>query len=117
MFDKAYLGLKAQGFKQAVVIKANGYDLSCVYRGPNDTKCAVGHLISDELARSIEGRSVETLRGSPEEALLKAELGITSQDDLCFLEDLQECHDSTAAYRLAKDLAEFAHKYALTVPE
>lgn len=43
IFDKVYTELSKQG-----VPSVDPYG-NCLYRGPNGTKCAVGHLIPDEL--------------------------------------------------------------------
>lgn len=41
LFTRAVLGVIAQG-------KPSMTDVSCAYRGPNGTKCAVGFLIEDD---------------------------------------------------------------------
>lgn len=46
MFNKIYLGLQAQGWKQS---KGNvGGKVKCAYRGDDNRKCAIGHLIEDD---------------------------------------------------------------------
>ena len=45
-FDKAVAGVRAQGYQISMDEKTN-----CVYRGPNGLRCAVGHLIPDELCQ------------------------------------------------------------------
>lgn len=61
----------------------------CLYRGPDGTKCALGHLIPDELyTRDIEGKNIyAALNAIGLQLPLKAvrELGI-----------LQRCHDKSS---------------------
>lgn len=53
LFNKSYLGLKAQGFERSVLPFRNR---TCVYRGPRGLKCAIGHCIPDEeYSPSLEG--------------------------------------------------------------
>lgn len=43
IFDKVWAGLKGQGFERSITEEG-----ICVYRGPNGTKCAAGHVLPDE---------------------------------------------------------------------
>jgi len=42
LFNRAYIGLRNQGFEQSI------YKGSCMYRDMAQRKCAVGHLIADD---------------------------------------------------------------------
>jgi len=50
MFDKAYIGVVKQGCKSTDVLG------SCLYRGVNDTKCGIGFLIHDDIAKAWDRR-------------------------------------------------------------
>lgn len=43
VFDKVVTALRAQGCKSL------DHDDNCMYRGNNNTKCAAGHILPDEL--------------------------------------------------------------------
>ncbi|TPL66593.1 hypothetical protein [Mesorhizobium sp. B2-4-1] len=43
-FNTIYLGLQAQGWRQSYDREA----FMCAYRGANNHKCAIGHLIPDD---------------------------------------------------------------------
>lgn len=58
-FDKAVAGVRAQGYQLSLDEKTN-----CMYRGPNGLRCAVGHLIPDELYQpAFEGVTGDGLIG------------------------------------------------------
>lgn len=48
IFDTVATHLFNQGQRCAIKSKTSPGTMSCVYRGPNGTKCAVGALLSDE---------------------------------------------------------------------
>ncbi len=110
-FDTAYRGLKAQGFRRS-------YDRSayrCMYRGPNETKCAVGHLIPDNIyigqGQMNYAKISQLVQMSPEIAVLFANL---KQDDLVAL---QVKHDNASNPEdMETRLHEFALDYNLTIP-
>lgn len=65
IFDKSVAGIKAQGrLSQGPVNPGNGKPGVCYYRHPDDAavRCAVGHLIPDELynSKTMEGRDVRS---------------------------------------------------------
>lgn len=97
-FDIAAKGIQAQGGRSV------DEDDVCLYRGPNGCKCAVGHLIPDDLYDP-------KMEKNPIECLLRRRrirahfAGL----DACFLSDLQSTHDNyeyrdwpAAMRRLAK---------------
>lgn len=70
--------------------------MACLYRGPNGTKCAVGHLIKDEFYNSdFEGKSVS-------DCMVTQALEMSNPDKLNQLSSLlklkivQSCHDNAA---------------------
>lgn len=107
IFNKAYRGLKAQGFVKSVGNKG------CMYRGFNSLKCAIGHCISDsEYTLELEGRSANTHK-------IGAILGyVPYSDEAWFAIDLQGIHDNSRGPEYMKDgLHAFAKKHGLTVPQ
>ena len=119
IFNRAYLGLKAQGFK--VSATAGG---KCMYRGPGGLKCAAGHLIPDDrYAFAMERRcasDVGTVYGFD----IFGE-GVTKEDEN-FLDNLQEAHDypineghdpGEECPTIEPHLRELARRYNLEVPE
>lgn len=80
IFDKVYMEL----LKQKVPSMHNG---RCLYRGPNGTKCAIGHLIPDELYDEIFNRV--SLLYLPQK--VKNHIGIEEDPD--FFGSLQGAHD------------------------
>lgn len=64
IFDKSVTGIKKQGrLSQGPVNPGNGKPGVCYYRHPDDAavRCAVGHLIPDELYNGkMEGRNVSS---------------------------------------------------------
>ena len=118
IFNKVYLGLKSQDKRSRIPRLDKGF--VCQYRYEN-LRCAVGHLIPDSLYHErFEGRSVNYLK----EVL--DYLDVTSQEDLLFLESLQEIHDDIGGKWTSKfpnqgwmrdALLEFAAQEGLTVPD
>lgn len=122
MFDKAVRGLHAQGYRRAVVRDDEG-GTACRYRAHGGLRCAVGHLIPDELyKRSFNGCALPAaaggdLSGFPR-ALLAALDAICSRDQWPFLKELQRCHDNSETPEEVRErLANFAKRHRLTFPE
>lgn len=99
-FNKAYLGLKAQGFERS----ANPNYGLCLYRGPNGLKCAIGHIMSNE---QYSGESVRLNSYC-------IELGL----DYYFAKRLQLAHDNALdSSGVEYALKNVAIAYGLTIPE
>ena len=123
MFDKAVTGIKKQGrLSQGPKNPINGKPGHCYYRHPEDpaVRCAVGHLIPDELydSQEMEGRSVnsDNVLGTSMRALL----GIPPREDLynvpavSMLEKLQTAHDNALTVEeFLTDAAEVARQFML----
>lgn len=117
IFNKAYLGLKSQGFERSSVEEC------CLYRDPSGRKCAIGYLIPDELySENMEryGFANSLVKRFPEIAKI---LGVQDSDYsipisfLSFLDELQMCHDlGHTPEKMEEKLQDFAHNYSLTVP-
>jgi len=84
---------------------------SCLYRGPNGLKCAIGMLIPDELYKArFEGRKAS------EPILIKAlvKTGVPKTIAFAdFLDYLQGLHDNCHTENWDYALVEFAHMYHL----
>lgn len=107
LFNKAYLGLKAQGFRQSM----NADQDECAYRGSGGLKCAIGHCIPDEhYDPEIEGLPV--LDTPVEDLLITLYPGI----DPHFASSLQGIHDQTSKTVMKSRLEEFARFHRLEVP-
>ena len=127
-FNKAYLGVMQQG-RASVNISGR----SCLYRGPDGAKCAVGFLIADEhYDRDLEGCPVDLEPVG--EALRKS--GVETDVRFCLntrlvLGRLQGCHDNLGHIeaehgllgaeefrrRFKEGATHIAIDYNLTVPE
>jgi hypothetical protein len=87
-FDKALFGIHGQNYNAS----ADEFG-SCFYRGPNDTMCAAGHCIPDELYDTeMEGRTFYAVIRDFDGI---AELFEDSPDIQEFMKQLQGCHDYT----------------------
>lgn len=90
-FTRAVKGLAAQGFERSVDDARFARGLSsCVYRGDKGRKCAIGHLIPDEVVRA----TMDEL-SSLEEIL--STIGVAAPehtDNWHWFNNLQKCHDS-----------------------
>lgn len=105
MFDKSVTGIKKQGrLSQGPMNTLTGTPDTCYYRHPDDAavRCAVGHLIPDELynSKTMEGRNVcsDAVLG----ALRGEHLGIPStapwhhSPAVYMLSQLQTAHDNSS---------------------
>ena len=111
LFDKAYAGLKAQGFARAIItaITQSGNVAQCRYRGDDNKRCAVGHCIpEDKYDENMEGA-----RG----ARLLYRLEIITEDQFEFVDGLQRAHDNSTLPEMMQDrLRALAFEYDLTLP-
>jgi hypothetical protein len=131
LFDKALIGIRAQGGPAVLFEDGIG---KCLYRSPEGNKCAIGHNIPDEEYNPAMGsRGIVTLCSDfmhyPSIREMKILIGVET------LADLQSAHDLACWGRAAlkdadgtvvgvdKDLfladfelrmKEFAEQYALT---
>lgn len=118
MFEKAVRGLHAQGYAQSRA-SHNGRDPSCAYRGVDDRRCAVGHLIPDEAYQStLEGYSpCVDVDGPNFVARTLITLGV-APDDIDWLRNLQGEHDGgRTPEEMRANLLHFAKAHGLTFPK
>lgn len=109
IFDKVYTELFKQG-----VPSVDPYG-TCLYRGPNGTKCAVGHLIPDELYdEKMNKLGVDSL---PDSVLQY--IGANSENSfgvLSLLRYLQDVHDMALTVSFAlwhEEMQRVAKEYKL----
>ena|SRR5579872_749343 len=117
IFDKVCDHLMKQG-KKSIYQNTDGF--SCAYRGNDDTKCAVGCLIPDELYnKEMEGSTVWTLvhhglhyeGAAPINEWIKANLA----DHQELLSELQAIHDGYEPEEW-KELLQKLAKFAKVTP-
>jgi len=100
--------------KHLLTQKKQSFDLDnnqCLYRGPNNTKCAIGCLIPNRLYReAIEGSGVY---GTKVKKILRKVFGKLSDEDTFFLTSLQEIHDYSAVRSWNSRLKSFAKNSGL----
>lgn len=111
IFNTAYRGLASQGFIQSAAPKTG----TCLYRGPEGRRCALGWCIPDENYRQeLEGLTIDDYPSILEDALGFPDL---PENDIQFLVDLQTYHDqSTDPDKMKLRLADLANTYGLEVP-
>lgn len=87
-FDKAVTAILAQGRASFSIDREDPDDRgSCMYRGPDGLKCAIGHLLPDGAVAGHEQRTASFLPA----------FGGRSMDDLEFFDKLQAVHDDAAS--------------------
>jgi hypothetical protein len=124
MFNKACLGVIKQG-GPSVQTNPNTEGLMCSYLAPSGSKCAVGHLMTEEELK-VMGRfkgAVQDLAEGWADCLPFPEW-LVGDENLDFLSHLQDTHDNLMDFEGAvfvshfkSDMAKFAAFYSLTVPE
>ena len=122
IFDHVTPLLFAQG-QRSMYHDVNG-EPTCAYRGEGGLRCAIGHIIPDELYNpNIEGSSAisEELKGVLGKIIMTPFLNIHAGLGR-FLADLQDVHDgwicdgvdgNTASFNLYNDLLGLADGYEL----
>lgn len=104
LFNLAYIGLSKQGFEQSI-----SEPQTCVYRGPNGYKCAIGFAIPDEVYHPDmdEGLKLEIVLG---------EINFEGNNDDA--RELQSCHDDCDVPEdMDRALKDFAWRHYLSIPQ
>lgn len=118
--NKAVTGLSSQGFERSY----SSSTATCMFRGDNGRKCAVGYLITDEQlhAAIAKERGIVYHREDPKwfrepsPYIVMQEL-TTDHKEASFLEYLQNCHDgSSGPFEMKNRLVSLARNNGLTVP-
>lgn len=103
IYDKVHAAIVAQG-------KGSMNGSSCVYRAHNGSKCAVGHLLSNEqMTKYNISESMMPPSFSPE-LLQELAPGARENDIVRFLNKLQSAHDE-AAFSSEHDPSAFLSKF------
>lgn len=112
MFDKAYIGVVKQGCKST---NSGG---GCAYRGVADTKCGIGFLIPDDIARAWDRRadnSIESIKHTERYPIPKF-----IADNILLASEIQAAHDGASKSHFICDFKErmqwVANAYNLTIP-
>ena len=103
MFDKAWNGLKSQGWQKAMEGD------HCVYLTSDGKRCAWGWV-------DPEGTCGET---GVVEQLARRGIGLASclsYNGQCFARSLQYAHDGSNPNRLEQSMRDFAENWGLTIP-
>ena len=113
IFDKAYLGLKAQG-KQCTA--AHG---GCVYNGPNDTHCGIGMLVEPSVCAEWEGHDVEAVIRFAKEG---DDLPGWFEANVKLLDAIQCAHDCVTDWRhdefgFEAQFKDIARRFDLEIPQ
>jgi len=107
MFDRAWNGLKGQGFTRA--LDSGVFGGSCKYLADDGKRCAWGHVdtsLTDEL---------DNVTGLHERGVGLAKF--LDEDDLIFAMSLQVAHDAgNSPGKMEESLRRVAERYGLTVP-
>lgn len=113
IFNTVVNHLRQQGKRS---VRVNGGIITCLYRGPNNTKCAVGCLISDEdYSADIEGKGIHVLVSR--ELLPENLKWMGDPQALVLLRNLQAVHDEVSIENWESNFEFYAHKYKLSLPE
>lgn len=84
----------------------------CVYRGPDNLRCAIGALISDEAYHTgLEGMIAH--ERSVENALNASGIMVETTEDRDLLSDLQSIHDIYEPFQWPDKLKDRAYSYGL----
>lgn len=108
-FTKSVLGLRLQGYQRST-LPYNG----CAYRDhKNKRRCAIGHILTDPEAHTMEGRgpAKHFLKINPDK--IRSLIGL----EIAFLDELQTVHDwGWTPAQMEDDLRKFAVKWKLEFP-
>lgn len=104
IFNLAWNGLKAQGFRQSIEEDTD----TCMYRGPEGLRCAIGHAIPDDKYAAYLERKAASDPCVLRAAGIPENLGV-------FADELQHCHDSMMG-GMEDQLRAFAKEKSLKIP-
>lgn len=124
-FNKAYLGVIAQGEPATTPSSYGSSGLRCVYLTDNGSKCAVGHILTEEELRkygSVMGGVSDLWNDMYSRG--DADYEHPFYADGSFYSAMQERHDDLMGYSgpefveaFKQEMREFAKIYELTVPD
>ncbi len=103
-FSKAYLGMAGQKWMQSK--DSNG---SCLYRGPDNLKCAAGHVLDNGEFREGHGITTGSVGGQV--------LSKYGSEAIFLLSQLQYIHDTSCGEDMKKKFEAQAKSLKLVIPE
>lgn len=111
IYERAVRGLDGQGWKKSVDEVG-----SCMYRGINGLKCAVGHIIDDDIAKEWDnGEEFSGVSGLSDSTLADAGLPPASRP---LLGAMQIAHDrSHGPEDMYQKMHVLAERFDVTWPE
>ncbi len=109
ILNKMVAGMDSQGWVKSCL---QGNENLCAYRDSEGRKCAVGHLIPDE----VYDADMDIIFNGIEE--LNEEYCLFNNEDIFFLEEYQTAHDNTdSPEEREMEFRELAKTYNLTWPK
>lgn len=90
LLNRAVAGILAQGCQSYV---DNGSEEYCAYRGPNNTKCAIGHLLTDEQMREYDIKENQIPTEFPDKLIEELAPNKDRDEVVQFFTALQRAHD------------------------
>lgn len=111
LFNEMWIGLKSQGFKQSLgKVDKHGSE-TCMLRGSNGMKCAVGHIIPDELMNSCMEKM------SAVACLIRNKWLEADPDQEWFMTRMQSLHDTNLhPEKMEWHIRNFAREQRLSIP-
>ncbi len=115
VFDFALTKIREQGKPSMQLNEYNGVE-ACLYRGPNNTKCAIGHMIPDsDYDPEIERQDINTAV-----QIMYPGFGYLNHNTYpmrCLLQKLQQAHDNASPKNFLSEfensMSELAHELDL----
>ena len=121
LLNTVVAGMRAQNWELSEIAREDGR-LVCAYRGTDGSKCAAGHVMSDELASLWESNDIGCLSVSKVPSALQEEVRYL-EPHVDFLHDLQVIHDQplgSASFRdrrhMRLRMKEYAEQEGLVWP-
>ena len=114
MFDRAWRGLRSQGWEKSVAARQVDMGSTCVYLNDKGRRCAWGWVDPDATG-ALRGRD----RAMPLSSLRSQGIGLAanlSDEDYLFASALQNAHDAIGG-DLEERMRLFAKTRNLTIPE
>ncbi len=119
IFDTAYNAIIKQNSASLKQLSSGEKFAVCLYSGIDETKCAIGHLISDVYSPSFESLRIRALVYTYSD--VRRVLDVVDANDVEFLSQIQEAHDSSIdeedfMLSFKNRMKNVAENYKLTIP-
>jgi hypothetical protein len=121
IFNKAYLGVIAQGGPSLLYSEYTDEVLGCAYRDTaNNRKCGAGQLMLDEFYEDrIEGQSVGN--DVVQSILIKSGVNMNNEKTMNLVQHCQGAHDNSVGNNFVEDfksgMGAIAFEFELTIPD